>query len=223
MELSEILGTWTVARIDDQLADPAVRSTVEFAEDGRVRGNGGVNGFGGQFEYEAGQIEFSAMRTTLMAGPQAAMAQEAAVLTRLSGRRPITLDGDRLTVGDLELERGPSPRTVRGSVFYRERIALPAGAIVTVQLLDVSRADAPSTTLAEVVLRPERQVPIPFSLEVDPSAFVAGHRYAVAARIEVDGRLRWTTDTAHPVEPARLDDELNVLVVGVQPEPPASV
>src|SRR3546814_13421730 len=37
---------------------------------------------------------------------------------------------------------------VRGSLTYRERIALPPGSVAEVTLQDVSRADAPSTILA---------------------------------------------------------------------------
>ncbi len=39
--------------------------------------------------------------------------------------------------------------SVTGTVSYRLRIALPPAAIIEVQLLDVSLADAPDKTLAE--------------------------------------------------------------------------
>ncbi len=63
-----------------------------------------------------------------------------------------------------------------GTVTYRARVALPAGAVIEVRLLDVSRADptslragAPADTLAraEIVTRGE-QVPVAFSLSYDP-------------------------------------------------------
>ena len=38
----------------------------------------------------------------------------------------------------------PSAATVTGTVTYRERIALPATAVVEVTVADVSRADAPA-------------------------------------------------------------------------------
>ena len=47
---------------------------------------------------------------------------------------------------------GTTTSKVTGSVTYRERIALPPSAVVTVKLLDVSRADAPAELIAEQVI-----------------------------------------------------------------------
>jgi len=90
--------------------------------------------------------------------------------------------------------------TLTGTVTYRARVALPAGAVVDVRLLDVSRADAPATTLAraEIVTRGE-QVPLPFTLRYDSGAIQAGRRYIVQATITIDGRITWRTTTQHPV------------------------
>jgi putative lipoprotein len=88
---------------------------------------------------------------------------------------------------------------VTGSVTYRERMALPPGATVTVRLQDVSRADAPAEVLAEQVIVPTTQVPIPFALRYDPARIDARHRYSVSARIEVDGKLWFMSDTHNGV------------------------
>ena len=40
-------------------------------------------------------------------------------------------------------------RTLKGEVMYRERIALPPNAVLSVQLADVSLADAPATMIGE--------------------------------------------------------------------------
>ena len=91
--------------------------------------------------------------------------------------------------------------TLTGTVVYRERIALPPEAVVRVTLEDVSRADAPAVVLAEQTIRPDgRQVPIPFALAFDSAGVDPQGRYVVRAVIsDADGRLRWTSDTAHPV------------------------
>ena len=68
-----------------------------------------------------------------------------------------------------------------------------------VRVLDVSRADAPSVTVAEQRVESEHQVPIPYSVAVPSAALSARGRYAVAARIEVGGELAWISDTNHPV------------------------
>lgn len=109
-----------------------------------------------------------------------------------------------------------------GSVTYRSRIALPPDAVVTVQLLDVSLADAPSETLAEQTIRTdERQVPIPFRLTYDPFDVHPRMRYAVRATVrDGEGRMTWTTDTAYPVltQNAPMDDvEIELVQVASAP------
>ena len=58
---------------------------------------------------------------------------------------------------------------VTGRVTYLQRIALSPAAVVQVQLIDLSRADAAASMLAEQTLHPQHQVPIPFELAYDPS------------------------------------------------------
>ena len=112
-------------------------------------------------------------------------------------------------------------KVLRGSVTYRERMALPPGATVRVQLLDVSLADAPSVTLAETVITPEGQVPVPYELSYDDAAIEPGHSYAVAARIEAEGRLLFISMTRYAVLTDG-SDETDILVerVAASLQPP---
>ena len=60
------------------------------------------------------------------------------------------------------------------------------------RLLDVSRADAPSTPLARaVVVTAGEQVPLPFTLTYAPAVIEKGHRYIVEATLTLDGRVRF--------------------------------
>jgi putative lipoprotein len=99
---------------------------------------------------------------------------------------------------------------VTGSVTYRERIALPPTAVVTVRLEDVSLADAPSVLIAEQVIRTAgRQVPFEFALAYDGSRIQPSNTYAVQVRIEDGGKLLFISDTMNPVitrdAPTRVD------------------
>lgn len=99
-----------------------------------------------------------------------------------------------------ETAGGGSSQRVTGTVAYRERIALPPTAVMTVRLVDVSRADAPSPVLAEQTIPTSgRQVPFAFALAYDPAAIVPAHTYAIQVRIENAGQLLFVTDTHHPV------------------------
>ena len=87
-----------------------------------------------------------------------------------------------------------------GTVTYRERIALPPTAVIKVQLVDVSRADAPAIVLGEQVTHAAgKQVPFAFEIPFDPARIEANHSYAVQARIEQDGKLRFISDRHYAV------------------------
>ncbi len=95
---------------------------------------------------------------------------------------------------------GAAAATVTGTVTYRERIALPPNAVIKVQLVDVSRADAPSIVHGEQVLQSSgRQPPFAFEISYDPAKIVANYTYGVQARIEVDGKLRFVSDQHYAV------------------------
>jgi putative lipoprotein len=105
---------------------------------------------------------------------------------------------------------GASPTRVTGTVTYRERIALPPTAVIKVQLVDVSRADAPAIVLGQQVIQSAgKQVPFSFEIPFDPARIEASYSYAVQARIEVDGRLRFISDRHYAVitrgAPTRVD------------------
>ncbi len=78
-------------------------------------------------------------------------------------------------------QQSTSNASFDGEVFYRERIALPPSARLSVSLEDVSLADAPSVQLASQTREITSQVPLAFHLEYDPKQVKPGHSYAVSA------------------------------------------
>ena len=108
--------------------------------------------------------------------------------------------------------------TITGNVAYRERIMLPDNAVVTVRLQDVSLADASAVLLAEQVIETNgAQVPVYFSLDYNTADIKPGHRYSVSARIEVNGKLRFITDTMNAViTDENQTHQLNLMLVGVR-------
>ena len=88
---------------------------------------------------------------------------------------------------------------IRGSVFYRERIAMPEGSVVTVRLLDTSRAGAPAEVIGEHVIEEPANVPVAFEIGYEPDAIDDSHSYAVAAQIAVNGQVAWRSTIHHPV------------------------
>jgi putative lipoprotein len=95
---------------------------------------------------------------------------------------------------------GTSVARVTGTVAYRERVALPPTAVIKVQLVDVSRADAPAIVLGEQITQAAgKQVPFAFEIQFDPARIEANYSYAVQARIEQDGKLRFISDRHYAV------------------------
>lgn len=89
---------------------------------------------------------------------------------------------------------------VTGTVTYRERMALPAGAVVEVSLLDVSKADVAADVISEQKIDTAgKQVPFNFELPYDPSKIDARMRYAVRAKILVGDDLIFTSTDFHGV------------------------
>ena len=111
--------------------------------------------------------------------------------------------------------------TVSGSAAYRQRIAMPPEALLTVRVEDVSRADAPSVLLAEArVPFGARQVPIGFSLKIPGRSIDPGGSYSVRATITVNGGLRFTTTRSYPVLTRGAPDTVDLLLEAAQPASP---
>jgi putative lipoprotein len=94
---------------------------------------------------------------------------------------------------------GGEPASITGTVTYRERIALTPEAVVEVQLLDVSVADASAKLIAEQTIKPQHQVPIPFELIYDPAEIDERYTYAVRATIREREQMMFTTDRSYRV------------------------
>jgi len=133
---------------------------------------------------------------------QAAALIALAALAALGGCRPATNDVATST---------ESENVLRGTVSYRERIALPPQASVEVRIEDVSIADAPAVVVAQLTIVTDgRQVPIPFALRYTSDRVDPSHRYGVRAAIKApDGTLMFTT-TSHQAVPASSEPAANV-------------
>jgi putative lipoprotein len=71
--------------------------------------------------------------------------------------------------------------------------------VLTVSVEDVSRTDAPATTLARTAVTVDGQVPVPFSVAIDAADIDPRARVAVRARLRSSVGT-WVSDTHHPVD-----------------------
>lgn len=106
--------------------------------------------------------------------------------------------------------------TVSGTAGYRQRIAMPPEAILTVRVEDVSRADVAAPVLAETSEAfGDRQVPIAYSLKVPGTAVDPKRAYTVRATITVDGKMRFATTRSYPVLTRGAPDKVDLLLDAV--------
>ncbi len=84
------------------------------------------------------------------------------------------------------------------TVSYRERIALPPDAVVEIELLDTSLADAPSVRLSSQMFKMD-SVPFSTRLPYDPTLIDERMSYTVAANILSDRQVIFRSTSAFPV------------------------
>jgi putative lipoprotein len=107
------------------------------------------------------------------------------------------------------------PRTPAVSIvaFYRERMMLPAGASLHVNLTDVNTGHV----LAKAMLD-NPHVPVHLDLAYEPSNIDTAHVYTVTARILVDDDPFFATETPAKVITQGNPSQLELLLIRVTPE-----
>lgn len=95
---------------------------------------------------------------------------------------------------------GDGPK-LTGTVSYREKIALPDGAQLTVRIFDVTKAGEPATLIAEGTFPAVGPSPIAFALAYDSAKVDANGLYAAEAVIESAGETLFATPERIPVLP----------------------
>src|SRR5436190_554857 len=114
--------------------------------------------------------------------------------------------------GDVSTE----DNVVSGTITYRQRVALPANAVISVRLIDVSRADTAASVIAEDRIDAGgKQVPISFDLAYERSKIQERTRYVIRAEIRDGDRLLYTTDMSYPVITLGNPRSVEVVVVPV--------
>jgi putative lipoprotein len=88
--------------------------------------------------------------------------------------------------------------SIIGTAFYRERMALPPGAIFEASIDEVSHADASSNAIATTEITSPR-TPINFELTYDDKAVRSDGHYVVRGRITVDGRVWFSGNSDVPL------------------------
>jgi putative lipoprotein len=132
---------------------------------------------------------------------------------RLAAALPVLLALAACGTGMPFVNAADNEPAIKGTVGYRERVALPDDAMVVVTLVDTTPVIMHSPIVAEAVVRAEgRQIPIAFELTYDRARVVAERNYAVRASIRSGERILFESSGSYPVitrgNPKRVDIEL---------------
>jgi len=104
------------------------------------------------------------------------------------------------TPGSAEQADAIRQPAVSGTIWIRQRLALPPDAVLTVTLSDASLSDVPSTVISQRVMRTEgRQAPFSFVLPYNPTQIQPNARILLSAAITVDGRVALMTEQVKSV------------------------
>lgn len=92
--------------------------------------------------------------------------------------------------------------TIVGDVTYRERIALPPEATLSVRLVDLAAPEAEGPAATAAIASPG-QVPLTFTLNIDDTSVRADHAYGLVAEIMVaDGTVWFRNAEPYAIDPA---------------------
>ncbi|MEC4726927.1 YbaY family lipoprotein [Shewanella sp. D64] len=99
---------------------------------------------------------------------------------------------------------------IHGDIWFKERMALPPEAMLTVQVKDVSLMDAPAVVIAEIE-RGDVTTPAPFQFIINRDQFEKGHTYSVGASISLNGKLMFINTQAYKID-LESSEPMSVLV-----------
>jgi putative lipoprotein len=205
--VADITWYWQGARTADgsQLVpDDPRRYSLRFSKDRKVAVRADCNRAAGTYDRRGQVLTVSIEAVTRAACRPGSLGRQ--YLAHLNAVGRAVRRGDRLTLG-LNHGRGVMAFSsvlrearVTGIVTHRLRMALPADAIVTVQLREVSMAEAPAILLGQQTLvAGGRQVPFAFEIKYDPRRVTPNAILVVRAMITVGGRLLLATTAVHRV------------------------
>ncbi len=104
--------------------------------------------------------------------------------------------------------------TVSGTAAYRQRIAMPPDAELSVQIEDLTDTKNPVVAVFNERFG-DHQVPIAFTLPVPNTAIHADHRYTLRAQITVGGAPRFASTSNYPVLTDGGNNRVDVLLDAV--------
>lgn len=202
-EILGVLWQWQ----NPAIADPA-KYTLQFMAEGQLLVQADCNRGSGPYTLVSQRLFIANIALTRMACPSDSLDQT--FLEQVGSVDGYRLEGEKLVltvrVAPGTMTFTPAAATTQpsgvltGTVLYRQRVALPTGSVINVQLQDVSKQDVAATVVAsQTMTTTGENVPIPFTLMYDPAQITEKSTYALSVRIIIDGQLAWLNTSRYAV------------------------
>ena len=193
--------------------------TLQF-ENFQASGSAGCNRYNTSYERRRTELNFGLVTSTAMECElvEGIMVQESAYFNALELVIAYRIENQQLKM----LDRSNNPdlvydSVVMGNIISSSETELPEGAVVYVNLNDVSQGDAEAQLIAEQVLTGATELPIPFIVKYNPKQIVENHIYAIGVRIEDDaGNLLFINPTAYHVINGENPSQVDLSVEAIQ-------
>jgi uncharacterized lipoprotein YbaY len=85
---------------------------------------------------------------------------------------------------------------VTGFIDHPHNLTFPAGTVLTIQIMDITKKGSPGTQIAvEVIKDQEISIPTPFIVVYDKQKINPGHQYSLVVKVEDNtGKLIYTNE-----------------------------
>ena len=127
-------------------------------------------------------------------------------------------------------DEGAATAKITGTVFYREKIALPDDAVLRIRLEVAAAPEMPARLVAQITVPTEgKQVPIAFELPYTAADIQSQKRYQVRVSVTSGTQTLWASRVPYPVitkgAPTKVEIELQQAGAGrrVRPQAVAAV
>lgn len=103
---------------------------------------------------------------------------------------------------------------ITGAIYLKQRIAIPAGAILTVTLSEASGGEGPTKVVAQKVQRlsGQQQAPLHYKLPFNSADVSSQSQTLLSAAITLDGKVIFAADSLQPItSPASQRQDLTLI------------
>ena len=104
-------------------------------------------------------------------------------------------------------------KSLTGRISSTQHIVLTEGAMVTIQLLDISKQDVKANVITEEVIKNPGQFSINFDIQYNPDDIQPNNTYSLNVKVEDNDELLFITDKTYPVINNGVTDNIKINVV----------